>query len=222
MNSSNYYYVPLRPELRTPDMTTPEGLAAARSVLQRVVDSTSRRAELGAGQSWSATGLGQGAPSSSVPGHAQGAPSTQTTMGAYFAQTPSAAACSVLIVPGGTHAVTTGPTVPTPIVGGPFWTTTGMAAASTPMSLNSARSAIPSHEGYSLGGVPSTHRHGLVNATPLGMTSTMGLGVGISPRGLPAGTTQAGLGPAQPSVSSSGLTNPTPVGFLGGFTPGTT
>ncbi|KAE9018352.1 hypothetical protein PF011_g6296 [Phytophthora fragariae] len=210
---------PLRPDLRIPDMTTPEGLAAVRSVLQRVVDSTSRRAELGAGQSWSVTGLGQGDPS--VPGHAQGAPSTQTATGAYLAQAPSAAVSSVPIVPGGTHAVTTGPTVPTPMVGGPFWTTTGMAATSTPMSLNSARSAIPSYGGYSLGGVPSTHRYGLVNATPLGMTSTMGLGVGISPSGLPVGTTQASLGSAQPSVSSSGLPNPTPVGFSGGFTLGT-
>ncbi|KAE8890546.1 hypothetical protein PF003_g25363 [Phytophthora fragariae] len=66
---------PGRPDLTIPDLSTHEGLATARMVLQRVVDSTSRTGQ-GAGLSWVNLGQRQGTSTASV----QGTPVNQTTM----------------------------------------------------------------------------------------------------------------------------------------------
>ncbi|KAE9323403.1 hypothetical protein PF008_g17369 [Phytophthora fragariae] len=81
---------PGRPDLAIPDLPTPEGLATARMVLQRVVDGTSRTGQ-GAVLSWVNLGQGRGASNANV----QGTPVNQTTMGAYYSRSTSVASSSV-------------------------------------------------------------------------------------------------------------------------------
>ncbi|KAE8915236.1 hypothetical protein PF005_g13751 [Phytophthora fragariae] len=46
---------PARPDLTEPDMTTPEGLAMARGILQRAINITSRHADRASERAWSDT-----------------------------------------------------------------------------------------------------------------------------------------------------------------------
>ncbi|KAE9004582.1 hypothetical protein PF010_g13167 [Phytophthora fragariae] len=77
---------PVRPDLTMPDLSTPEGLATARMVLQRVVDGTSRTGQ-GAGLSWANLEQVQGTSNANV----QVTPVNQTTMGAYYSRATSVA-----------------------------------------------------------------------------------------------------------------------------------
>ncbi|KAE9001515.1 hypothetical protein PR001_g18498 [Phytophthora rubi] len=196
---------PARPELTIPDLSTPEGLATARMVLQRVFDDTSRRTGQGAGLSWS--NLGQGQEASTM--NAQGTPVNQTTMGNYFSRATSTATSSMPFVAGGANVVTPSPTVTNPMLGGAYLGLTSTAGP-TPMAYSTlvppgtARSAFPTYGGYSLSGLPTTNLPGLTNATPMGATPSMGFGPSITPVGLSAGTPQVGPTYVQASVNAGG------------------
>ncbi|KAE9346559.1 hypothetical protein PF008_g8226 [Phytophthora fragariae] len=199
---------PARPDLTIPDLSTPEGLATARMVLQRVVDDTSRRTGQGAGLSWSY--LGQDQEASTV--NAQGTPVSQTTMGAYFSRAASTATSGVPLVAGGAIPVTPSPTVSIPMLDGAYLELTSTAgptpmAYSTQVPPSTARSALPIYGGYSLSGLPTANLPGLTNATPMGATPSMGFGPIMLPVGFTAGTPQVGV---QATVSAGGITAQTP------------
>ncbi|KAE8962011.1 hypothetical protein PF005_g29376 [Phytophthora fragariae] len=195
---------PVQTDLTIPDLSTPEGLATTRMVLQRVVDGTSRTGQ-GVGLSWASLGQGQGA--SAV--NAQGTPVNQTTMGAYYSRATSVASSSVPQAAGGANPVTPSPTVTNPMFGGAYLGLTSTAGP-TPMAYSTlvppgtARSAFPTYGGYSLSGLPITNLPGLTNATPMGATPSMGFGPSITPVGLSAGTPQVGSTYVQASVNAGG------------------
>ncbi|KAE9190289.1 hypothetical protein PF004_g21951 [Phytophthora fragariae] len=193
---------PVRPDLTIPDLSTPEGLATARMVLQRVVDGTSRTRQ-GADLSWANLVQSQGASTANV----QGTLVNQTTMGAYYSRATSVASSSVPQATGGANPVTPSPTVSNPMLGGAYLRLTSTAGP-TPMGYPSlvppstARSAIPSYGGCSLSGRSTANLSGLTAATP------MGFGPSMLPAGLATGTPQVGV---QATVSAGGLTEHTPV-----------
>ncbi|KAE9018090.1 hypothetical protein PR003_g14949 [Phytophthora rubi] len=136
---------PGRPDMTIPDLSTPEGLATARMVLQRVVDGTSRTGQ-GAGLSWANLGQGQGTSTANV----QETPVNQTTMGAYYSRATSVASSSVPQAAGGANPVTPSPMVSNPMLGGTYLGLTSTAGP-TPMGYSTlvppstARSAIPTY-----------------------------------------------------------------------------
>ncbi|KAE9097176.1 hypothetical protein PF005_g17685 [Phytophthora fragariae] len=136
---------PGRPDLTIPDLSTPEGLATARMVLQRVVDGTNRTGQ-GAGLSWANLGQGQGTSTA----HVQETPVNQTTMGAYYSRATSVASSSVPQAAGGANPVTPSPMVSNPMLGGTYLGLTSTAGP-TPMGYSTlvppstARSAIPTY-----------------------------------------------------------------------------
>ncbi|KAE9341072.1 hypothetical protein PF008_g10810 [Phytophthora fragariae] len=194
---------PRRPDLTIPDLSTREGLATARIVLQRVVDGTSRTGQ-GAGLSWANLGQGQGA--SNANANVQGTPVNQTTMGAYYSRATSVASSSVPQAAGGANPVTPNPMVSNPMLGGAYLGLTSTAGP-TPMGYSTlvppstARPAIPTYGGYSLSGLPTANLPGLMNTTPMGFGSSM------LPVGHTSGTPQMGV---QATVSAGGLTTQTP------------
>ncbi|KAE8912536.1 hypothetical protein PF005_g13544 [Phytophthora fragariae] len=188
---------PGRPDLTIPDLSTPEGLATARMVLQRVVDGTSRTGQ-GAGLSWANLGQGQGTSTANV----QGTPVNQTTMGAYYSRATSVASSSVPQSAGGANPVTPSPMVSNPMLGGTYLGLTSTAGA-TPMGYSTlvppstARSAISSYGGYSLSGLPTANLPGLMNTTP------MGFGPSMLPAGLATGTPQVGCERRGPHIANA-------------------
>ncbi|KAE8883745.1 hypothetical protein PF003_g32195 [Phytophthora fragariae] len=149
---------PARPDLADPDMSTPEGLAMARGILQRALDITSRHADRASERTWS-DARPRSAPAAASTTAVQGSSSERgsapgTGSDVLRIASPSAADASAPYA--GNGAVTFGlggagaaqlPTVPT-------WTTTPaygsvtQAPASWPTPR--MRTAIAAYGGYAL------------------------------------------------------------------------
>ncbi|EGZ19108.1 hypothetical protein PHYSODRAFT_246949 [Phytophthora sojae] len=171
---------PARPTL--PDVTTPEGLAAARDLLQRALDITSRHAGRTSGQSWATTRPNPAAQATATrvptthpsapawtaaPSTASVVPQAQPSVPAWNAALPASG-----VVPptqssaaGWAYTPSTANVVPTLT---PSTTSVPTSASVTTPRL---RSTIAAYDGVSLEGIPAAAGYGF-GVSPVGMRFT--------------------------------------------------